>query len=152
MLRAVVLAAAVLLVGAVAGCSDDGDQQTSEPGAATLAVETTLDRVVESSDPAVFCRILSSRQLAESFGASDALARCRENAERRGDGSPLRSYEVVEVEGNCARVDIEDQRGRDAVFFMRKTDGRWLVDNIEMAPISSVVNLCGRVPFSGEER
>ena len=150
MLRSRPLAAALVLVAVVAGCSDEDDQTTGEPDTPSAEIEATLDRVVESSDPAAVCDILSPRQLTETAGKIDPLTRCREVAERRGEGNPLKSYAVVEVEDGCARVDVDDQRGTEAVFFMRETDGRWLVDNIEVPPISSEVNLCGRVRLFGE--
>lgn len=143
-------ALAILLVAFSTGCSGNGGEQADDGSdAATAAVEATLDRlVVGAPDREGFCDVLSARQLIESFGKRDPLKHCLETAERRGDG--LATYEVLEVQQECARVEAVDQRGREALFFMRETNGQWLVHNIEdpSSPTESSEAVCGEVELS----
>jgi hypothetical protein len=112
--------AAIGVALAIPACGDD-DASTSD------AIQDTLNRL---DDPSERCALLTDRLLSEIYDAPrpQALASCVQDI--AGDDVSLEESEILEIDGDCARVRAADSKGREAIFRLVETDQGWRVNEI----------------------
>jgi hypothetical protein len=106
---------------ALTACGDDNDASDSD------AIQDTLNRL---DDPSERCALLTDELLSETYDATrpQALARCVQDI--ADDDVSLEQSEILEIDGECARVSAADSKGREAIFVLVETDQGWRVNEI----------------------
>jgi hypothetical protein len=104
-----------------------GDENATDP---SDAIQQTLNRL---DDPSERCALLTDRLLSETYDAArpQALARCVEDI--AGDDVSLEQTEILEIDGDCARVSATDSKQRDAILVLVDTEDGWRLDEIANA-------------------
>jgi len=66
--------------------------------------------------------------LADSYGTSadEARTKCKRDAGRHPE-TGIKSYELLDTVGGCARAEVVDQAGRRAILVLTLAGGQWSV-------------------------
>jgi hypothetical protein len=117
--------AAACVALTLSACGDANDDASD-----STAIKDTLTRL---DDPSERCALLTDRLLSETYDAPrpQALANCVEDI--ADDDVSLEQSEILEIDGDCARVSATDSKQRDAIFVLVETEDGWRVDEIANA-------------------